>query len=135
MNEATLTKFILSYLVDKPDYVELDTEQQQLIFQTCRTIMMAIYNAIKYENVYPVILCGDAEAKYIISKAIKSGLANLSNASDGESIQKNDFYISEAYVDQGPTMKRFRPAAMGRATPILKRSSHLTLKLKKVGSK
>ena len=34
MNEATLTKFILSYLVDKPDYVELDTEQQQLIFQT-----------------------------------------------------------------------------------------------------
>ena len=34
--------------------------------------MTAIYNAIKYENVYPVILCGDAEAKYIISKAIKS---------------------------------------------------------------
>ena len=70
-----------------------------------------------------------------ISKAIKSGLANLSNANEGNSIQKNDFYISEAYVDQGPSMKRFRPAAMGRATPILKRSSHLTLKLKKIGSK
>ena len=70
MNEATLTTFILSYLVDKPDYVELDTEQQQLIFQTCRTIMMAIYNAIKYDNVHPVIMCGDAEARAIISKAI-----------------------------------------------------------------
>ena len=34
--------------------------------------MSAIYNSIKYENVYPVILCGDYEAKYIISKAIKS---------------------------------------------------------------
>ena len=72
MNEATLTKFILSYLVDKPDYVELDTEQQQLIFQTCRTIMMAIYNSIKYENVHPVIYCGDAEAQTVISKAIGS---------------------------------------------------------------
>ena len=71
MNEATLTKFILSYLVDKPDYVELDTEQQQLIFQTCRTIMMAIYNAIKYDNVHPVIMCGDAEASAIIKKAIQ----------------------------------------------------------------
>jgi len=31
-----------------------------------------IYNAIKYENVYPVIMCGDVEAKHIIGKAIKS---------------------------------------------------------------
>ena len=72
MNDALLTKFILSYLVDNPDYVELDTEQQQLIFQTCRTIMMAIYNAIKYDNVHPVINCGDAEAQHVISKAISS---------------------------------------------------------------
>ena len=34
--------------------------------------MKAIYNAIKYDNVYPVIMCGDAEAKTIIDKAIKS---------------------------------------------------------------
>ena len=34
--------------------------------------MTAVYNSIKYENVYPVIMCGDHEAKYIISKAIKS---------------------------------------------------------------
>ena len=42
---------------------------------------------------------------------------------------KKNLFISNAAVDQGPTMKRFRPAAMGRATPILKRSSHLTLTL------
>ena len=52
MNEALLTKFILSFLVDKDDYVCLDKDQQQLIFHTCKTIMMAIYNSIKYENCY-----------------------------------------------------------------------------------
>jgi hypothetical protein len=72
MNEAMLSKFILSFLVDKDDYLELAQDQQQLIFQTCRTIMTAIYNAIKYENVYPVIMCGDVEAQKVISKAIQS---------------------------------------------------------------
>jgi len=70
MNEALLTKFILSYLVDKPDYVELDIDNQQLIFQTCKTIMTAIYNAIKYENVHPVIMCGDVEAQAVIKRAL-----------------------------------------------------------------
>ena len=64
-----------------------------------------------------------------ISKAIRSGLANLSNVEGNDSIDQNDFYISEAQVNQGPSMKRFRPAAMGRATPILKRSSHLIITL------
>jgi len=75
------------------------------------------------------------KAAISISKAIRSGMANLSNIEGNDSANQNDFYISDAYVDQGPSMKRFRPAAMGRATPILKRSSHLTLKLKKTGSK
>ena len=72
MNEKLLTKFILSFLVDKQDYLDLSKTQQQLVFETCKTIMTAVYNSIKYENVYPVIMCGDTEAKYIISKAIKA---------------------------------------------------------------
>ena len=72
MNTKMLTKFILNFLIDKPDYLELSQTQQQLVFETAKTIMTAIYNAIKYENVYPVILCGDTEAKRIITKAIKS---------------------------------------------------------------
>ena len=72
MNDKTLTKFILSYLVHKDDYVKMDTDQQQLIFQTCKTIMMAIYNSIKYENCYPVIMCGDNEAQHVITKALNS---------------------------------------------------------------
>ena len=72
MNNALLTKIILSFLVEKDDYRTLSQHQQQLVFETCRTIMKAIYNAIKFDNVYPVIMCGDAEAKTIIDKAIKS---------------------------------------------------------------
>ena len=72
MDNKVLTKFILSFLVEKQDYLKLSQTQQQLVFETCKTIMTAIYNSIKYENDYPVILCGDYEAKYIISKAIKS---------------------------------------------------------------
>jgi len=70
MIDALLTKFILSFLVDKPDYVELDIDNQQLIFQTCKTIMTAIYNAIKFENVHPVIMCGDVEAQLVIKRAL-----------------------------------------------------------------
>ena len=72
MDNKFLTKFILAFLIEKQDYLELSQTQQQLVFETCKTIMTAIYNAIKYENVFPVIMCGDAEAKYIINKAIKS---------------------------------------------------------------
>ena len=52
MNEKILTKFILAFLIEKPDYLELSQHQQQLVFETSKTIMVAIYNEIKYENVY-----------------------------------------------------------------------------------
>jgi len=77
MNDALLTKFILSFLIEKDDYKTLSQQQQQLVYETCKTIMKAIYNAIKYDNVYPVIMCGDSEAKQIIDKAIKSVLPIL----------------------------------------------------------
>ena len=72
MDKNLLTKFILSFLIEKQDYLDLSQTQQQLVFETHKTIMTAIYNSIKYRNVYPVILCGDHEAKDIITKAIKS---------------------------------------------------------------
>ncbi len=72
MNNNLLTKFILSFLVEKDDYLKLSQTQQQLVFETCKTIMTAIYNAIKYKNVYPFIMCGDAEAKNVITKALQS---------------------------------------------------------------
>ena len=44
-----------------------------------------------------------------------------------DSFDADNLYIIKAFVNQGPTMKRFRPAAMGRAKRILKRTSQLTI--------
>ena len=63
-------------------------------------------------------------AKFI-HQTISSALSSLMEQED--SFDVDNLFIKKAYVDQGPTMKRFRPAAMGRAVRILKRSSHLTI--------
>ena len=60
-----------------------------------------------------------------IYKTIASAINNMQQQ-DGE-YNPDEVFIKEAYVDQGPTMKRFRPAAMGRAVRILKRTSNLTV--------
>jgi len=64
------------------------------------------------------------KASNFILKAIRSGLSNLENNS---SFDQENLVISNAFVDAGPMMKRFRPRAMGRASQILKRTSHLTI--------
>lgn len=59
----------------------------------------------------------------IIGKVLDSAIANAQHNLK----LRDELFISEAYVNQGPTMKRYRPRAMGRATPILKRTSHITM--------
>lgn len=66
-------------------------------------------------------------ASPIIAKVVKSAVANAENNHDMDSSR---LYIAAAYVDQGPTMKRAQPHQRGRAFPILKRSSHITVVLK-----
>ena len=60
-----------------------------------------------------------------INKTIKAAVSNLLHKD--AKINRDSIVIKSIYADAGPTMKRFRPAAMGRATPILKRTSHLTV--------
>lgn len=60
----------------------------------------------------------------LLRKVIESAVAN---ASQNEAIDVDTLYIKKVYVDGGPMLKRIRPRAMGRATKILKRSSHITV--------
>ena len=60
------------------------------------------------------------------SKLLESAVAN---AESNHELLEEDLIVREAYADEGPTIKRFRPRAMGRATPIAKRTSHLTIAL------
>ena len=62
-----------------------------------------------------------------LAKLLKSAIANAEN---NHSMNKDDLYASECFVCPGPTLKRIRPRAHGRAYHILKRTSHITMVLK-----
>ncbi|WP_028050099.1 50S ribosomal protein L22 [Cellulomonas sp. URHD0024] len=64
-----------------------------------------------------------------VLKVVESAIANAREAAkrSNERLDENDLYISEVFVDEGPTLKRFRPRAQGRASQILKRTSHITV--------
>ena len=66
-----------------------------------------------------------------IEKTLRSAVANAEHQSrEGNvNIDVDELYISRAVVNEGPKLKRFTPAAMGRATPIQKRTSHVEIEL------
>jgi large subunit ribosomal protein L22 len=66
-------------------------------------------------------------ARVPVEKTLRSAVANLFNTKEGASLEPSDLYVSEAFVDEGPALKRFTPAPMGRATPIRKRTAHITV--------
>lgn len=63
-------------------------------------------------------------ASPILEKLLNSAIAN---AEHNNQLDVNNLVVSQVYANQGPTMKRFRPRAMGRASRINKRTSHITL--------
>lgn len=63
-------------------------------------------------------------ASPIVEKVLKSAIANAEHNYD---MDINNLIVTEAYVNEGPTLKRFRPRAMGRASQINKRTSHITI--------
>ncbi|MCG8501899.1 MAG: 50S ribosomal protein L22 [Firmicutes bacterium] len=66
-------------------------------------------------------------AAEIVEKLLNSAIANAENNHD---MDLESLYVSEIYANQGPTLKRIRPRAQGRAFRIRKRTSHITLVLK-----
>jgi len=64
-----------------------------------------------------------------VAKVLASAIANAEN---NFSLDPETLIISRAYVDEGPTLKRFRPRAQGRAYRIRKRTSHITIEVESV---
>ena len=64
-----------------------------------------------------------------IEKLLKSAIANAEN---NHGMNRGNLIVSEIYANQGPTLKRIRPAAKGSAVRIRKRTSHITIKLREV---
>lgn len=71
----------------------------------------------------------DKHAAEPVLKTLNSAIANAENNKD---LDADDLVIMEIFVDEGPTLKRFQPRAMGRAYRIRKRTSHITIVVQSV---
>ena len=66
----------------------------------------------------------DRGAADVVTKVLNSA---VSNAENNESLSADELYVAECWADEGPTLKRWRPRARGRATRINKRTCHITV--------
>ena len=66
------------------------------------------------------------KAAHLMKKVLDSAIAN---AEHNDGLDVDDLHVSTVFVDEGPTMKRIRPRAKGRADRIFKRTCHITVKV------
>jgi large subunit ribosomal protein L22 len=78
------------------------------------------------EKAEQILAFSPQKAAHIVKKVLLSAVAN---AEHNDGLDIDDLVISTIYVDEGPMLKRFRARAKGRGTRILKRTSHITVKV------
>jgi large subunit ribosomal protein L22 len=78
----------------------------------------------KVEEALDLLNFAPQKSAYLVKKLIGSAVAN---AEENSEIDVDTLFVKRIYADEGPTLKRFRPRALGRATRIRKRTSHLTV--------
>ena len=76
------------------------------------------------ERAREILRFSDRGAAVVVLKLLDSAIANAGNNDD---IPEDELFVSACFADEGPTMRRFRPRARGRATRIRKRSCHVTV--------
>ena len=87
----------------------------------------AVLNLIRDEDIdraAEILQFCDRGAAEVISKVLNSAVANAEN---NEGLDTDELFVAECYADEGPTLKRWRPRARGRATRINKRTCHITV--------
>ena len=114
-------------------------EKQEMIPEAVATLKNARISARKVKIVADLIRGKDAKealaivkftpkaSSEVIEKLLKSAIANAEN---NHHMAHEKLYVAEIYANQGPTLKRIRPAAKGSAVRIRKRTSHITIVLK-----
>lgn len=97
-------------------YIRISARKARLVVDTIR--------GRDIEAARQILDFSDKAAARVVSKVLHSAVANAEN---NNGLAPDDLYVAKVYVDEGPTLKRFRPRAMGRATRINKRTCHITL--------
>jgi large subunit ribosomal protein L22 len=83
----------------------------------------------RVEDAFNILHFSPRAASLPLEKLIRSALANLMQEEGSRKIDTDDVVVSELVINEGPTLRRFRPRAMGRATRIRKRTSHIRVTL------
>ena len=114
-------------------------EVQNEVLQASATLKYARISSRKAKIVADLIRGKDADealaivkftpkaSSEVIEKLLKSAIANAEN---NHGMKHEKLYVAEIYANQGPTLRRIRPAAKGSAVRIRKRTSHITIVLK-----
>jgi len=78
---------------------------------------------------YALLQYSRKRAAEAVNKTLRSAVANARQKAldSGESLDVDELYVKEAYVNEGSRLKRWQPAAMGRATPRIRPTSHLVV--------
>ncbi len=77
-----------------------------------------------YGRASEILAFSERSVSEVVAKCLDSA---VSNAENNDGIPAEELFVSACYADEGPTLKRWRPRARGRATPILKRTCHITI--------
>jgi large subunit ribosomal protein L22 len=104
--------------IAKARYIRISPQKARLVADMIRG--KAAETALK------TLIFTPKSAARILKKVLDSAIANAENKGD---IDVDTLYIKKIFIDQGPTWKRYRPRAMGRATLIRKKTSHITIVL------
>lgn len=99
-------------------YVRISPQKARLVVDLIR--------GLKVDKAKVILEFTQKKAAIIVSKLLKSAVANASQKPD---VDENVLYVKKIFVDQGPALKRWRARAQGRAASIKKRMSHITIVL------
>ncbi len=86
--------------------------------------VLDLVRGLPIDDALVVLEFTNRRAAHPIRKVLNSAVAN---AEHNFALDADELVITEAYADEGPTLKRYRPRARGRATRIMKRTSHITI--------
>jgi large subunit ribosomal protein L22 len=119
----------------EPTRIKYEPREARAVQRTARQSpykMRLVIDQIRGEsvnNALSLLAFSKKHAAKQIEKVLKSAVANAENAArnTNETLDVDDLFIKYAVINEGPKLKRWTPAAMGRATPVLKRTSHVEI--------
>ncbi len=86
-------------------------------------LIAAMIRGCEVDDALNILKFSPHRAAPLLTKVLRSAMANA----DNDEADLESLYVQKIFVDEGPTIKRWRPKDRGRAHPIMKRTSHITL--------